>query len=274
MSDQKLNINLDGLRVELQRSLQKIIYLVSAGLNCTDGIEVEKLQLPTSIKYNFAKFSDLTEEKIKEKYSEWVLSSGFRDAIESVSSFLESVHQVLTCWELAVKEKSGFLIPKDDWNINIPAETKRYHRLGLPDKLDHIYVKHDIDIKDSFKEQILSINSARNCLVHRNGIVSERDVNQNEELVVKWLKMKLFVRDEDGDHDLVMGELIEKESTICVKLKEQERRFSLGSLVSFTVEEFSELTWCFFLFGEELVKTINQYGIDHGYVTTIKETNA
>ena len=274
MTDQRVNINLDGLRSELQRSLQSIICLVSAGLNSSDSIDSDNLHLPTSIKHTFANTSAIQKDKFKNKYSEWILSNGFRDAIESISSFLESVHQVLTCWELAVKTESEFHIPRDDWNITFPRMIKQYHRFGLPEKLSHISDEHDIEIKESFKDQVLSINSARNCLVHRNGVVSDRDVNEDNELVVKWLHMKLFVRNEDGDQDLVVGEVLEKESTICMKLEEKEKIFALGSLVSFTVEEFSELTWCFFLFGEELVKTINQSGMDLGFVNSPENTDA
>ncbi|HCB51430.1 TPA: hypothetical protein DEP21_02535 [Patescibacteria group bacterium] len=45
-----------------------------------------------------------------------------------------------------------------------------------------------------YKKQILSINKGRNCLVHRNGIVSEKDINNKEEDVLKieWIRLGFF----------------------------------------------------------------------------------
>lgn len=43
-----ININLNALRGELQRSLQRTIYLVSAGLQSKEKIDIDHLQLPTN----------------------------------------------------------------------------------------------------------------------------------------------------------------------------------------------------------------------------------
>jgi hypothetical protein len=69
-----------------------------------------------------------------------------------------------------------------------------------------------------------------------------------------------------GEVGLVIGETIEKESTICMVHEEKQKSFPLKSMVNFSVDEFSELTWSFFLFAEELVKSINAYGIDQGFI--------
>lgn len=274
MMDQQLTINLDGLRAELQRSLQEVICLVAAGLNSAEAIEVDKLHLPSQIKRNFAKVDGADLEKVRKRYAEWLLECGFRDAIESVSAFLESAHRVLTCWELAVKDKSGWRIPRESWNKNFFPLVRQFHRLGLPDKLDHLSNKHSVEIKGSFREQILSINAARNCFVHRRGVVSALDANEDQNLVVKWSRMKLIVQNEDGDHELVIGETIEKESTISMVFEEKQKVFPLGATITFSVDEFSELTWCFFLFADGLVGSINGYGIDAGFIPKVAEVNA
>jgi hypothetical protein len=49
------------------------------------------------------------------------------------------------------------------------------------------------------------------------------------------------------------------------------KSFNLGTSINFTAKEFSDVTWTFFLFGEDLVSTINSYGIKNGMVTDAAE---
>ena len=99
-----VKVNLDGLRGELQRSLQRIICLVATGLEAKSDVDPNEISLPTNIKSSFSSL-DLNKENYYEQYTEWVLSNGFRDSIESAGVFLESAHRVLSVWELIEKQK-------------------------------------------------------------------------------------------------------------------------------------------------------------------------
>ncbi|MDD3447630.1 MAG: hypothetical protein PHF72_01200 [Gammaproteobacteria bacterium] len=191
-----VNINLNGLRGELQNSIQKVICLIAAGLNAVIEVEPDELMLPATIKSTFGKLG-LSKEQFNSEYSEWILSNGFRDAIESVSSFLESAHRVLSIWELIEKQQNGTPISGEDWNSVFLDAGNKFHRLGLPDKLDHIENAHGIEVGESYKEQVMSINVARNCFVHRKGVVSDRDVNGDGRLMVKWSRLRTFLQNED-----------------------------------------------------------------------------
>lgn len=260
-----VNINLDGLCGELQRSLQKVICLVATGLAAKSDIEPNEITLPANIKSTFSGLT-INKQEFHAQYTQWVLSNGFRDAIESVGSFLESAHRVLSIWELLEQQNSGTTITSDDWNRIFQDVGNKFHRLGLPDKLENLSNYHGINIKDSFKEQILSINVARNCFVHRNGVVSDRDLNEDNVLKIKWSRLHTFLKNEDGEQDLIPGMLAEKESTVCLRIDENQKVFSLNELLSFTVDEMSEILWCLFLFGKKLVTNISKYGEVKGFV--------
>ncbi|MEH6638665.1 MAG: hypothetical protein V7717_05285 [Porticoccaceae bacterium] len=260
-----VNINLNGLHGELQSSLQRIICLVATGLEANSDVDPNEIALPTNIKSSFSNL-DLNKENFHIQYTEWILSNGFRDAIESVSSFLESAHRVLAIWDLIEKQNSGAPIKGDEWNQIFQDVGNKFHRLGLPDKLEHISKEHGIEVTDSYKEQILSINVARNCYVHRNGIVSDRDINEENTLKVKWSRLHTFLQNEDGEKELVPGMLVEKESTVCVRFDENEKAFSLNEQLSFTVEEMSEILWCLFLFGNDLIMKISKFGEEKGFI--------
>lgn len=268
-----VNVNLNGLLGELQSSIQKVICLVAAGLNATIDVEPDELVLPATMKSTFGR-RGLSKEQFNIEYSEWIISNGFRDAIESVSSFLESAHRVLSIWELIEKQQGGTPISGKEWNsLSLDAGNK-FHRLGLPDKLEHIENAQGIEIGELYKEQILSINVARNCFVHRKGVVSDRDVNDDGQLKVKWSRLRTVLQNEDGEQDLVLGQLVEKESTLCVRFEENEKAFELGDQLAFSVDEVSEILWCFFLFGNDLVVKISSFGEERGHIQATEEGSA
>jgi hypothetical protein len=268
-----VNVNLNGLLGELQRSLQRIICLVATGLEAKSDVDPNDISLSANIKSSFSDLK-IDKEEFQSQYAEWILSNGFREAIESVGNFLESAHRVLSIWELIEKQNTDTKITGDDWNKIFQDIGNKFHRLGLPDKLEHISKIHGIEIKNSYKEQILSINVARNCYVHRNGIVSDRDINEERGLKVKWSRLHTFLQNEDGEQELISGMLLEKESTVCVRFDENEKAFSLNEQLSFSVDEMSEILWCLFLFGNDLVMNISKFGEEKGFVQTSGTTSA
>lgn len=262
-----ININLNALRGELQRPLQRTIYLVSAGLQSKDKIDIDHLQLPTnSITMIFDGSMKWDAQNATEQYSKWILSNGFRDIIEYFNTFFESAHKVLTFWELAAKQKNGIVITGADWNQIIISGGKSFHRLGLPDKFTHVQDRHSFNIDTKFREQILSTNAARNCLVHRNGVVAEQDINAASGLEVRWTNLDLIVQNEDGEKDLVLGEIVEKDSIIAIRNREALKTFGMGERVLFSAQEFANIAWTLFLFGNDLVQKMSEYGLKSGLI--------
>jgi hypothetical protein len=269
-----ININLNALRGELQRPLQQTIYLVSAGLQSKDKIDIDHLQLPTnSITMIFDGSLNWDIQSAIEQYSRWILSNGFRDIIEYFNAFFESAHKVLTFWEMAIRQKNGIEITGNDWNQIIISGGKSFHRLGLPDKFTHVQDRHSFNIDPKFREQILSTNAARNCLVHRNGVVVEQDINAASGLEVKWTNLDLIVQNEDGEKDLVLGETVETDSIIALRTRETLKTFGMGERVLFSAQEFANIAWTLFLFGNDLVQKMNDFGLKNGLVKAQANSN-
>lgn len=260
-----ININLNALRGELQRSLQRTIFLVAAGLQRVEHVDSKLLTLPTGgIDITIDPSLELSKAEVQQEYTEWILANGFRDAIESTSMFLESAHRVLSFWALAAKQQEGIEITGEHWNQVVITEPQKFNRLGLPDKLSHIREKHQVPLEASLESQVLSINTARNCLVHRNGLVSERDINLNDSLEVKWSRLQLVLQNEDGEKEVVLGEVVEKESKVMIRYIQESKLFSLGDSIKFSAKEFAEISGCLYFFGESLVIKMNEYGIQEG----------
>ncbi len=270
-----ITVNLNALRGELQRALQRIIYLVAAGLQTRQYINAKQLELPTnSFKVIFDSSLLWDDQKAQNEYLQWVLSNGFRDAIESLNSFLESTHRVLSFWELAGIQRDGVEITGALWNDIVIGSTQKFHNLGFPNKLEHIKNNHSIPYNEILSSHALSINKARNCFVHRSGIVSGKDLNDGNSLQIKYRRMVLLVRNVDGEKELVIGEVVEKESVIAVHNQDETKSFALGSKIELTAKEFTDITWCLFLFGDDLVQKVSTYGLEHGFVAEGKSDKA
>ncbi len=206
MADYKINIqiNLAGLIGELQRSVQRTIDLVASGLETKQYVTGESLRLPdTSMGITLDKNLKWDRERAQKEYSKWVLINGFRDVTEGTGLFLESVHQILSYWGLGIRMKDEGPLTGEHWNEMIVKGGRHFHGLGFPDKVDHLSKKHKLVLNEALTSEVLSINATRNCLVHRGGVVSDRDVNCEDGLKTRWMKLTLVIQNEDGQKEII-----------------------------------------------------------------------
>jgi hypothetical protein len=267
-----VSINLDALLGELQQALQLTINLVAVALQAKLS-KGEELRLPRGvIATTFASNLAWTTEEASEHHKIWALSNGLRDTVEGLSNFLESAHHVLSTWALADCQNEDGCLKASAWDEEIINGGKAFHRLGFPDKLSHITASHGVTLDETLARQVVSINTARNCLVHRGGVVGERDKNDERGLTVEWRKLSMFLQDEDGEYDFVIGGVTRKESWLCMRSVDYRKSFNIGERISFTTQEFADITWGFFVFGSDLVQRIGRVGVSKGFVTPSAET--
>lgn len=251
----QITINLDALLGELKFSLQTAINLLSISLRAPPPDSMDDLRLPQEVfATTFAQSARWSHFEALEKHQTWAIGNGLRDAVEGMSSFIESAHRVLTIWELASANDGRVTYGE----YQEALEGKAFHRLGLPDKLTHLKSEHGIAIDATLERQVISVNNARNCLVHRRGVVSQRDLNTTASMLVEWRKLHIFLQDEDGEHEFVIGKIIEKESTVCIRVRDEQKAFALGERVSFTIQEFADVTWGLYAFGTDIVKLVGE----------------
>ena len=262
----QVNVNLDGLRGELQRALQKVMYLVATGMQSPMDIAPEKLQVPSSgVHIVFDGTLPWTGDEAKAEYVEWVLANGFRDALEAVNAFLESAHTVLCTFALMDRQRAGERTTVGHWEELVANPGRKFHRFGLPDKLDALVTSLGLSLDGSLLAHLRSANDARNCLVHRSGVITSRDVNDQDALKVSWRRFHTYLEDEDGERELVFGQLIEKASKVIIKVVDEAKRFPLNTSIKFTSQEFCDLCWSLFLTGGNVVDQINSLRLLRGY---------
>lgn len=153
---------------------------------------------------------------------------------------------------------------------------KKFHGLGLPGKIDFLVTEYDPSLRPDLTDEVLSINKARNCMVHRNGIVSALDLNSDEGLLVRWIKMQIITKGPRGQRVVTGGDIIKAGESVSVQQEASQKLFLAGESISFTTDEFSELCFTTMLFGMQLVDNIDNYARAKGmrFDSTTEESMA
>ena len=150
---------------------------------------------------------------------------------------------------------------------DIETKRKKFHQKGLPAKLETLKTTYTVASINEREEIILPLNRARNCLVHRGGRIQPVDLdNACGSLEVNWYSFYLHAKGPNGIRPLQMpnakafaGEGVEMVLTKASKL------FKLGEPVIFTAQEFSEICNTFYLFGQAICSSAEDYLRSKGY---------
>ena len=264
-----VNVNLDAVLGTLHRDVQRITNLVAVGLQSPVVLDGESLAIRSEpIGFRFGNSSLWSSrDEARADYEDWVFGNGFRDVIESVGGFLEEVRQVVAIWSLGDRQAAGEQLTGKALHEEMTDAPKRFHRLGFPDKLNTLRNSFDVHVDPNLDDQVLSVNAARNCLVHRRGIVSERDLNGDGLLVVRWRRLAMFLQNEDGEYPVVFGDPLEKAASVVVQTQDASKKFRLGERVVFTSTEFAEICWSMFLYSFAWGEALNNFGLQRGYIS-------
>ncbi len=252
--------------------------MVAFGLQAAERFDTPRLVMPNTrlvmqLSSDAAAW-DVTE--VRKAFANWTIACGLRELIEEFSEALALAREFLAAWALGSGEIRG-----EDWNHRMVDEGRRFHRLGLPDKLDFFRREYQVELPADKEADLFSINRARNCLVHRQGIVGLQDIAVTKEefgaalenrrrrfpeekwtnghviaalgdagrpsaLEVTWLQMEAFVA-KDGEEKVIDPSeevtKIEAGATVGLRMVRARRAFEFGSLVRFDANAFSHIAY-------------------------------
>lgn len=265
----RATVNVDAMLGQLQATLQRTMDSVAVGLICVEQVKeppplpfvlaegspsLPALSIPgVAFQVGLAKGSSFEDGRAR--FPAWVLGCGLRDCIEAVLLYLDEVRSVA-----AVFSVGGGAMSSTDWGRTVDPRGpvgQRFHRLGLKDKMTYLADRYDASLRGDYAEEMLSINQARNCLVHRLGVVSPLDASGDPPLLhVAWRRNEFFLRDVATDEERPMPSLpfvTEAETEIFLRPDVRaEKTFALGGQVQFTAQEFSEVVYTCFRYGFDL----------------------
>jgi hypothetical protein len=259
-----VKIDLNGISGRVSRDLKRIILLASAGLQSVDKVDTDNLTLPVGMKIQIQQDLPIVRDELIEEFGEWILACGLRDAIEAVSAAIEEAHNVLSIWQVTNFQHKQTKISGTEWRNVVVDGARDFHRFGLPIKLRHFIDKHGVALASNMVAHVISINTARNCLVHRAGIVTNEDVTTGGVLKVTWRAADFFIETESGDKPLVVNQVVEEGGMLSIRFFDTEKIFQFGERIRFTAAEFSEMCWTSILFAIHVGEKMTELGIARG----------
>lgn len=148
----------------------------------------------------------------KLEYAQWYASKKF---IEESVGLLHQYMIRLNSSIYIIKNKD-----KDEQTLveNVNKEERRFDSLSFPKKKEELsaYCPDTLNLEN----EATSLNNARNCFVHRRGVVSQKDINDNSNnLIVKWRTIRM---DEKNNPPLEFVSL--------------EKKYKIGSTIVFDYE--------------------------------------
>jgi hypothetical protein len=248
-----LHIDFNSLVGNLQANLQHLSDLVLFS-NTAISSAHENDYNNSSVFFHFqpAQNQKYSFNQAKERFGQWCLANSFKDAVDSLHCFLDECYTV--CEILKSGKNSLIQLGLFHWILNIGKW--RFHRLGLPDKIERL--KEVYGVFSSMEAQILSLNRTRNCLVHRLGIVGTLDVDSNNVLTAKFREMQLLAISPNKDQEIIITGPTNVDGGwhVAVKNTDFSKVFKLNERIVFTEREHIWAIFTFFLFGQEMKNSI------------------
>lgn len=234
----------------LQSHLIECSNAVFTGLSILEQLE----QLPDAIpgEDNFSLHQPfgytLRLEDQKRVYRRWLIKKGFEDLIKAVTSMLIDMVKVL---RVAEKFKQGKKTLDEFRQILLTPDYEPY-LMHFPELLNIVrpYLSGNL----LYENEIHSINRVRRCLVHRSGVVTPKDFNENSNtLNLHWIYLKFFVVEDGKEDELKFASILTGASTVQGRFENRSQAFAEGQQIEITYQMFNELMFTCLQFGDDLI---------------------
>ena len=226
--------------------------VVAAALTALQEGELTKPDMPNQFIRHQIHGPQMTSDQRRETYQNWLLAKGFQDLARGVRESLEEAALYLALITKPPKQVST------SSSLGDVLETMRKPatRLSFPILLDRVNARLTSPLE--FVQEFLSIQTVRNSLEHRNGIVGKQDLDDGgSTLTLTFPRWKFFYMRGEEEIEIAPGEPVDAQNeqplvNILGRLTTRSKSYALGERITFTPEEFSEIAMACGRFGFEL----------------------
>jgi hypothetical protein len=192
------------------------------------------------------------EQQRRAVHENWILARGFQELLRAVRHGLEVAHVIAT---LVTKREQQVKSDTTVAEFLRPYE-ERANKLLFPDLLAEVNEK--LALKLDFADAYQSLQTARNCLEHRSGIIGIRDVRGDERFELATPRMKIFYMRDNNEVELAQNETVDPgnddaEVQILGRIEVRRRLLGLGERLTFTRSEFNEIAFACHYLGQQLI---------------------
>ena len=253
-----LHIDLEAMQATFFRRLQHqldVTKILQVGCDLVTPEQVAE-------QHEFGEFvpangAQLSHQDAKTEAQDWLLQGFLRDAIEGTGLFLDECLQVCGFMQAAVKGSARGV----ELHCLLYDFPRINHRLHLPQKLEKL--QREFGVATRFDANVLSLNKARTCVVHRLGTVSTLDVDETRALKINFQHLKFVARGQESGQELVIdkpGILVTEDSMLELHFVESQRSFQLGERVRFQAHELYDTIITLWRFGMAATQAAETYG--------------
>jgi len=254
----QIHIDLSALQATFFRRLQHqldVTKVLQVGCEQVTAEQIaEQMEFGRFIPANGAQ---LAHEDAKTEAQDWLLRGFLRDAIEGAGLFLDECLQVCEVMPVVVKGTAESVelhrLFHDLPRIN--------HRLHLPQKLEKL--ERQFGVTTRFNGNVLSLNKARTCVVHRLGIVSPLDIDETGALKITFQHVRYVARGQETGQELVIdrpGIVTSEDSMLELHFVDNERRFQPGERIRLQAHELYDTIITLWRFGLATAEALEAYG--------------
>ncbi len=183
-------------------------------------------------------------------HESWILARAIQELLRAVRHALEEAHIITALLTKTHQIKSNDTLA----NFLRPFQSKAAG-LRFPDLL--AAVNDLLNPKLEFADSYRSLQAARNCLEHRDGVVGEIDAKGSSEFTLSFPRVKIFYMRGGEEIELAAGDRVEPgddraEVEILMRIETRKRSVPLGQRLTFTPAEFNEIAFACNHFGQVL----------------------
>jgi len=203
---------------------------------------------------------------VAKEFGKWIQSNGLREILESFSIFLNELYLAVFLIRYSRKEL--------DREFN-KCRPEKFERMGIGAQIERF--SHVAPVSDADVKVIRSLNKARNCYAHRQGLVSRADLDEGKRtLSVFWNALEMQIKEDNGNvvvGNKISGRTFEKGGMLQVAVKEQSKDFTLGSELIFEKQELKAICLCVLSIGERLFRETVSIAKNAGLLKEIVDSN-
>jgi hypothetical protein len=269
MQPPPIRIDLDALLDFALRGVRRASVFLGLGVNAALD--------PSFNSYQLSKLSNiqiipdgLSQERVdhfKEEFRLWIEAGGFRELVETFIGYIDRVHH--TCLVMkAVHEKAPLSAVEDT--------QAKFAEQGFPNKLN--VLKQRFRVPPSNTNHLLALGKARNCLVHRLGIVGDEDLKEDTALRVSWLGADFFIEEPNGNRvPFTQDSLpiyLPDGGTVCLQMVDRVRPFAVGEKVLLSTRDLAEICWFYEREARSILQGVINYAKALGISPSVPEQPA
>ena len=256
-----VRVDFGSLQNNVLHRIRQTMTRVTFGLAAAKALPDGQTKMPDVFVH--MRFSEplVASENVRQNLACWITATGLREGIEALEGFVNEVRFIL-----GLQAERGLKAEEDTTLPRLLREARSKHlrdfeRKAWKNKIG--VLRSRFGLRVDLTKELLSINKVRNCLTHREGIVSEHDINdtKSNSLVLEYRCMEVVKRGEDAEEVLLGPDSrVNAGEAVLLKTEVSTKRFNIGDRIRLTAQEVVHIMMTLHAFGICLVKEAFEHG--------------